>query len=43
MIGAGFLGYYLSYRARKTGTIWWTILMHSTGGLIMILYSMGLR
>ena len=37
MIGAGIMGFYLSFLARHTGTIWWTILMHSFGGLIMIL------
>lgn len=37
MIGSGFMGFYLSFLSRKTGTIWWTILMHTIGGLIMIL------
>jgi membrane protease YdiL (CAAX protease family) len=37
MIGSGIMGFYLSFLARKTGTIWWTILMHTLGGLIMIL------
>jgi membrane protease YdiL (CAAX protease family) len=37
MIGSGMMGFYLSFLARKTGTIWWTILMHTIGGIIMIL------
>lgn len=37
MIGSGVMGLYLSFLARRTGTIWWTILMHTLGGLIMIL------
>lgn len=37
MIGSGFMGFYLSFLAKKTGTIWWTILMHTIGGFIMIL------
>jgi membrane protease YdiL (CAAX protease family) len=36
MIGSGIMGFYLSFLARQTGTIWWTILMHTIGGLIMI-------
>ena len=36
MIGSGIMGFYLSFLARKTGTIWWTILMHTIGGIIMI-------
>jgi hypothetical protein len=26
----------LSFLAKKTGTIWWTILAHTIGGFIMI-------
>jgi membrane protease YdiL (CAAX protease family) len=37
MIGSGIMGFYLSFLARKTSTIWWTILMHTIGGIIMIL------
>jgi membrane protease YdiL (CAAX protease family) len=37
MIGSGMMGLYLGFLARKTGTIWWTIIMHTLGGLIMIL------
>jgi membrane protease YdiL (CAAX protease family) len=36
MIGSGLMGFYLSFLSRKTGTIWWTILMHTIGGIIMI-------
>lgn len=36
MIGSGIMGFYLSFLARKTGTIWWTILMHVIGGFIII-------
>ena len=36
MIGAGFLGFYLSFIAKITGTIWWTIIAHTLGGFIMI-------
>ncbi|MEJ2012106.1 MAG: CPBP family intramembrane metalloprotease [Anaerolineales bacterium] len=37
MIGAGVMGFYLSFLARRTGTIWWTIVVHTLGGLIIIL------
>jgi membrane protease YdiL (CAAX protease family) len=37
MVGSGMMGIYLSFLARRTGTIWWTILMHTLGGIIMIL------
>ena len=37
MIGSGAMGFYLSFLARRTRTIWWTILMHTIGGIIMIL------
>ena len=36
VIGSGLMGLYLSFLARRTGTIWWTIVMHTLGGLIMI-------
>lgn len=35
MIGSGVFGLYLSFLAWKTGTIWWSIVAHVTGGLIM--------
>ena len=36
MIGAGMMGFYLSFLAQKTGTIWWGIIAHALGGFIMI-------
>jgi membrane protease YdiL (CAAX protease family) len=36
MIGSGLMGFYLSVLAMKTDTIWWTILGHALGGLIMV-------
>jgi membrane protease YdiL (CAAX protease family) len=36
MIGAGLMGFYLSFLANRTGTIWWTIIAHTIGGFIMI-------
>jgi membrane protease YdiL (CAAX protease family) len=36
MIGAGFMGLYLSYLTRKTNTLWWAIVVHTLGGVIMI-------
>jgi membrane protease YdiL (CAAX protease family) len=37
IIGSGLMGFYLSFLARKTDTIWWTIIAHTLGGIIMIL------
>ncbi|MGD2253775.1 MAG: CPBP family intramembrane metalloprotease [Anaerolineales bacterium] len=37
IIGPGLMGLYLGFLAKKTGTIWWTILAHTIGGFIMIL------
>ncbi|MGD8813072.1 MAG: CPBP family glutamic-type intramembrane protease [Anaerolineales bacterium] len=37
IIGSGLMGFYLSLIARKTGTIYWTIIAHAVGGFIMIL------
>lgn len=37
MVGSGIMGFYLSFLARHTGTIWWTMLVHAIGGFIMIL------
>jgi hypothetical protein len=34
VIGAIVLGIYLSFIAKKTGTIWWTILIHTSIGII---------
>jgi membrane protease YdiL (CAAX protease family) len=36
MIGSGVMGFYLAFLAKKTGTIWWTIVAHTVGGMIMI-------
>ena len=37
MIGSGLMGFYLSFLARQTGTIWWTMIIHIIGGIIMVL------
>ena len=37
MIGAGVFGFYLSFLAKKTETIWWSIICHTLGAIIMIL------
>ena len=37
MIGSGFFGLYLAFLARRTGAIWWSIVAHTVGGLIMAL------
>lgn len=37
IIGSGLMGFYLSFLAKKTDTIWWTIIAHTLGGIIMIL------
>ena len=36
VIGSGLMGFYLSFLANRTGTIWWTIIAHIIGGFIMI-------
>jgi membrane protease YdiL (CAAX protease family) len=36
MIGSGMMGFYLGFLAKKTDTIWWTIVAHTLGGMIMI-------
>ncbi len=36
MIGAGLFGLYLGYLALKTDTLWWCILAHTLGGIIMV-------
>ena len=36
MVGAGVFGFYLSYLAKKTNTIWWCIVAHTLGGIIMV-------
>ena len=37
MIGSGVFGFYLSFLAKKTNTIWWSIVAHTIGGVIMVL------
>jgi membrane protease YdiL (CAAX protease family) len=36
MVGSGMMGLYLSYLTKKTNTLWWSIVTHFLGGLIMI-------
>lgn len=36
MIGAGVMGLYLSYLAKKRNTAWWGIVVHTVGGIIMV-------
>jgi membrane protease YdiL (CAAX protease family) len=36
VVGPTLMGIYLAHVTRKTGTIWWAILAHSIGGLVMI-------
>ncbi|MFC2054702.1 CPBP family intramembrane glutamic endopeptidase [Chloroflexota bacterium] len=36
IIGAGAFGLYLSFLAKKTNTLWWSIVAHTLGGIIMI-------
>ncbi|MGD2145013.1 MAG: CPBP family intramembrane metalloprotease [Anaerolineae bacterium] len=36
IVGSGVMGFYLSFLARRTGTIWWTMVAHAVGGVIMI-------
>jgi membrane protease YdiL (CAAX protease family) len=36
IIGSGMMGFYLSFLAKKTGTIWWCIIAHTVGGIIMV-------
>ncbi len=37
MVGAGAFGFYLSFLAKKMGTIWWSIMAHTLAGMVMIL------
>jgi hypothetical protein len=37
MIGSGLMGFALSLLAKRTGTVFWTIVAHTIGGLIMVL------
>lgn len=36
IIGAGFFGVYLSVLANKTQTVWWGIVAHTLGGMVMV-------
>ena len=36
VIGPFLMGLYLAWLSKKTGTIWWAILAHTIGGLVMI-------
>ena len=36
MAGSGVMGLYLSYLTKKTNTLWWSILVHLLGGVIMV-------
>lgn len=36
IIGALFLGFYSSFLAKKTNTLWWSIVTHVLGGIIMV-------
>ena len=37
IIGSTLFGFYLSFLAKRTGTIWWCIMAHVLGGLVMVL------
>jgi membrane protease YdiL (CAAX protease family) len=37
IIGAGLFGLFLAFLAKKTGTLWWGILAHILGGIIMVI------
>jgi membrane protease YdiL (CAAX protease family) len=37
MIGSGLMGLVLSFLAKRTGTVFWTIVAHTIGGIIMVL------
>ncbi len=36
IVGAGVFGLYLSYLAKKTNTAWWSIVVHTVSGIIMV-------
>lgn len=36
IIGSGLLGFYSSLVAKKTETLWWSIIIHTLGGLILV-------
>ena len=37
MVSALFLGLFLSFLARQTGTLWWPILAHTLAGIVMVI------
>ena len=37
IIGAGLFGFILAFLAKKTGGIWWDIMAHVLGGIVMII------
>lgn len=37
IIGAGLFGFFLAFLAKKTGGIWWCVIAHALGGIVMIL------
>jgi len=37
IIGAGLFGFLLGFLAKKTGTIWWCVVAHVLGGIVMII------
>ncbi|UCF71187.1 MAG: CPBP family intramembrane metalloprotease [candidate division WOR-3 bacterium] len=37
VIGSGLFGLYLGFLSRKTGTIWWCMVCHSIGGILMVM------
>lgn len=36
IVGAGFFGFYLGYLAKRTNTVWWCIVAHVFGGVVMV-------
>jgi membrane protease YdiL (CAAX protease family) len=36
IVGAGFFGFYLGFLARSTNTVWWCIVAHIFGGIVMV-------
>jgi membrane protease YdiL (CAAX protease family) len=36
MIGALFLGFYSAFLAKRTNTVWWSIIVHVLGGIIIV-------
>lgn len=37
VIGSGLFGFYLAFLAKKTNTLWWCILAHTLGGIVMVI------